>query len=351
MLAAAVAVYYLARRSLSRRGAVFSAALFAFNPAVIFDAVVWGETEAILTAALVLAALALISGRPKLGWSFLAVAVLLKQTGLFLVPIAAIYSIKRFGLQATVVGGAVGALCGLTLISPLIFLGYHPSTVYQPFVAQVQRFAAPEAFFASSDTFSVWTLVNGAHGLSGFARLWAPYALEIAGVTFATLGSICFLVAAAATVWIAWRSTNANPQTFYLATAVLFVAYVAFSTLASARYLLLALPFVILADLKSATFSRWLTIGGLTAIAFVSQYGILMEIAVRGDWPSFVGLGNPSTNAVSGFIYRVYTSDIAITVLAVLLVVIVFGTLFRLDRLSFAGLTPSRKDLSAAATK
>jgi hypothetical protein len=89
----------------------------------------------------------------------------------------------------------------------------------------------------------------------------------------------------------------------------------------------------------------WL-IGGVTAIALLSMYGIFMEIAVRGDWPVFFGLGNPSTNAVSNVVYQLYTSDIAITALGLLLLLIAQVLLQRLD--SASGQLPRRGMATAA---
>src|SRR5207245_3941628 len=89
----AILIYYLGRNGPSSRWVLVGVASYALNPAIAFDAVVWGETEAIVTAAMLASALGFVTGKPRLGWSSLVVAVLLKQTARFALPIVAIYSL------------------------------------------------------------------------------------------------------------------------------------------------------------------------------------------------------------------------------------------------------------------
>jgi hypothetical protein len=317
--------------------ALFGVAVYALNPAIVFDAAGWGETEAIVTSALLISAFGFVTGKPRLGWSAVIVGALIKQTALFAVPIMAIYSLKRYGVRQSLIGGATGLLVGFSIVSPLIFIGYHPATIYRSVVAQLLNFANPVSSYASTDTFSVWTLVTWVQGLHGFDRIWAPYPLMLGGIKFSTLGSVGFLATMLVLLWTLWgiRPANLTNEPLFLAIAAVLCAYVAFSTVASARYLLLALPFLILGLINSAAGTRLWMIGGLTAIAFISMYGVLMEIAVRGDWPVYFGLGNPSTNSFSHAAYQLYTSDAVITVLALVLLLILEVLLVRLG--SFAG--------------
>jgi len=308
-------------------------ALYVVNPAVVFDAVGWGETEAIVTTALLVAALGFVTGRSRLGWSALVVAILLKQTALFALPVMAVFSVKKFGWAKTLEGGAWGGLAGFCIFAPLVLAGYHPATIYKSIFAQVLNFANPTPVYASSDTYSIWTVVNGFTGLHGFDRIWAPYALQVGGVGFSTLGMVAFLAVMLAVVWMLWRAPadRLTNEMLYLSLSAVLVSYVVFSTLASARYLLLALPFLLLGLARASWRSRAWMIGGLTFISFLSMYGVLMQIAVRGEWPSYFGLGNPSTNVFSNIVYQLYTSDIVITVLGLVMLVLAEALVVRLS--------------------
>jgi len=71
----------------------------------------------------------------------------------------------------------------------------------------------------------------------------------------------------------------------------------------------------------------WLVLGIITATSLLSMYGLFMVIAARGDWPSFFGLGSPTSNPLSGAIHWIYTSDVFITIFACLLLLAVLALL------------------------
>jgi hypothetical protein len=350
VLVNAALLYFLFHQAGGAGWALFGLAVYVFNPAVIFDAGVWGETEAILTTALLVAAVGFVNGKPRLGWSSLIVATLLKQTALFALPIAAVYSIRTYGLRRTMTGASFGVLAGFCLVAPLILIGYSPATIYRSVLSQVLNFAAPTPVNASADTFSVWAFLNGFSGLHGFSRIWAPYPLHLGAVSFATAGTIAFAFVLAFVLWRVWRSDRPSDDVLFLSIAAVMAAYVTLSTLASARYLLIGLPFMILALRNSSSRTRLWMLGGVTLISFVSMYGVFMEIAVRGEWPNYFGLGNPSTNLISNVVYRLYNSDVVIYALAVLLVLIAESLLLMLYRASSRSLTVSRPALVAGDT-
>lgn len=321
LLVDAGVLYLLYRRDRGSRAALVAALLLVVNPALVFDAMVWGETEAILLAALLTAVFGFVTGRSRLGWSALVIATLIKQTALFALPILAVYSWRKYGWRRTAVDGCWGVLVGWVAVAPLIFVGYSPSTIYRSMVSQIVNFANPLPGNASSDTFSLWTLVNGFHGLHGFSRIWAPYPLTFAvgNLAFSTAGTLLFALCLIFILVSLGRGTSrvSSEQLLYLYLAGAFTAYVMLSTLASARYLLLALPFLMLGVANSRLVKQALMIGGLTVISFLSMYGILMQIAVDGEWPVYFGLGNPATNSLSKLVYSLYTSDVVITFLGI----------------------------------
>ena len=326
VLVNAIAIFYLARTYIDTRWAILAAGFYAFNPAVLFDAVGWGETEAILTSALLIATVGFVKDRPKLGWSALIVATLIKQTALFALPLMALYSWRKYGFRRSIIDGSFGFLTGFVASVPLIFVGYGPATIYRSIAGQILNFANPNLVNASSDTFSIWTLVIGLRGVHGFDRIWAPFPLQfgVLNLPFSAAGTICFALVMITILGALLRvsAPEALDEALLVSIAAMMCWYVVFSTLASARYLVLGIPFLILAAGFSRLRSRLWMIVGLTAIAFISMYGVLMEIAARGDWPDFYGLGNSTTNPLSGAVFGIYTSDWGITGGAVLLLLI-----------------------------
>ena len=79
-----------------------------------------GQGDSILTLFLVLAILALNRNQARMAWIWFAVSLLMKFQGVVLLPLVGILSLRRFGLQATI----IGIVLGLGLFS----------LVYAPFV-------------------------------------------------------------------------------------------------------------------------------------------------------------------------------------------------------------------------
>ncbi len=321
-------IYLFATRltKTTRRWALVAATLFILNPAVIFDAAVWGETDALLTAALLVAAFGFLGSRPRLGFAGVAIACLLKQTALFFLPLFLVYSIKRYGLRQSLQGGAFGIVVGFIFIVPTILAGYHPGTAYPEGLVQLKSFALPQSTWVSGDTFSLWTLLTPLGGYHGFDRVWPPTLSYLPGtrIGYSTIGSVLFLAVVAVSLLFVLKS----PSRRLSSTAVLRwaglvpLAFVIFSTTGTIRYMTLGLPFLLLSIRRPASIRSAMTlviVSATSAIGLLSMYGLFSVIADRREWPNFNGLGNARTDLLTGAVHAVYTSDIGITLFAIAL--------------------------------
>jgi hypothetical protein len=311
----------------SRRWAWLIAVLFALSPAVIFDAPIWGQTNALLSAVLLLAVFALLTGRSRLMWSCILIALLLKQTALLVVGLLAVFALRRFGPKRTAIDAAFGIIVGFAFMAPFVLSGYHPSTAYLTTIEKLIDFGTPLTQYdtqVSADTFPVWVLFTGFNGLQGHDRLWASDHATVGwlNLTYADAGVILFLVVGCTAALAAWRAAGATPnyRRLFLCIALAIVAYVTLNTRTSGHYLTLALPFLLLGMPRGVSPAAFWKFAAVSASAVVSMYGLFMFIAVHGDWPSFAVLGNPATNALSALVYRIYTSDVFITLFAALMV-------------------------------
>ena len=309
--------------------------LFALSPAVIFDVAVWGQSNGLLLAILLLAVLGLVTDRPKLMWSAIVVAVLVKQTALLVVPLVALFALRRHGVRQSLTSAAFGAAVGFAFIAPTILAGYSPATAYQTVIGKVADFGTPLTAYnttVSLDTFPIWVVLTAFQNLHGIDRLWTSDHTTIAGlgVTYATAGLILFLavfVIAARVTWKASRTETRSYQHLFLAIALVVVAYVSLNTRTSGHYLILAVPFLLLGLPRAAPLRAFWKLAAVSTIALLSEYGIFMFIAAKGEWPNFYVLGSPTTNAFSGLVYRIYTSDIFITLFAGLMLFVVYRLL------------------------
>jgi hypothetical protein len=340
----------------SSKWAWITALAFALNPAVIFDGPVWGQTNALLSTFLLLSVLGLIKNRPRITWTSLIMAVLLKQTALLVAPLIAIYAVRRFGIRRTLIDAPFGLVVGFAFMAPLVLAGYHPATAYITTAQKIIDFGSSLTHYdtqISADTFPVWVLFSGFANIHGHDRLWASDRNTIGGlgVTYANAGLALFLLAFCVAILAAWRAASPKRGSYrelFAALGLVTVGYVALNTRTSGHYLTLAIPFLLLATSRAALAKRLVQVTAVTGISVISLYGLFMFIAASGEWPVFAVFGSPSTNAVSASVYNVYTSDVFITLFAALLLYVTIQLFIEVlappRRPTVATLIPSRSE-------
>ena len=79
--------------------ALAATALYTFNPAVIYNAAVWGQYDAIYTFFLVLSLMLALKSQPKLSAVAFAIGLLTKPQGIALAPLVAFLIYKKNGLK------------------------------------------------------------------------------------------------------------------------------------------------------------------------------------------------------------------------------------------------------------
>ncbi len=73
--------------------------LYAFNPAVIYNAAVWGQFDAVYTFFLVLSLVLALKSKPELSAVAFALGLLTKPQGIALLPLIAFLIYKKGGLK------------------------------------------------------------------------------------------------------------------------------------------------------------------------------------------------------------------------------------------------------------
>ena len=102
-LATAAVIFFFVRKQSNFKLALVATAFYAFNPAVIFNAAVWGQFDAIYTFFLVLSLVLALKAKPELSAVTLAIALLTKPQAIALAPLIAFLIFKKSGLKRTLV--------------------------------------------------------------------------------------------------------------------------------------------------------------------------------------------------------------------------------------------------------
>ncbi len=153
-LATASLIYFFVRKQLSFKLTLATVALYAFNPAVIFNSAVWGQFDAVYTFFLVLSLMLVLKGKPKLSAAVFALAVLTKPQAIALAPLIAFLIYKRNGLKNLGFSLGVFALSVFEVILP--FNWTNPAT----FLTHIY-FGAYSGFkYTSVNAFNIWALIG-----------------------------------------------------------------------------------------------------------------------------------------------------------------------------------------------
>jgi Gpi18-like mannosyltransferase len=139
---------------LSFKVSLTAAAVYAFNPAVIFDSAVWGQFDAVYTFFIVLSLLLAVKSKPKLSAAIFALAVLTKPQAVALAPLIAFLIYKKNGLKNLIFSSAVFALGIFVVILP--FDWSNPAT----FLSHIYFGAYNEFKFTSVNAFNIWGLIG-----------------------------------------------------------------------------------------------------------------------------------------------------------------------------------------------
>jgi hypothetical protein len=285
-LVGGVITYFLAiQLSCSRKAAVFASGLFLFNPAIVFDSAIWGETDTVLLVFLLAATLFLMKGRLGLMWGSIALALLTKQTALVPVGVLALISVRQRGIRANLQPIALALSTVFIAIAPYVASGYSPLIILSQTVLRVSEFAGasnmlPTSSPVAADAYSFLPLLVNVGGLTGRARMWYPDSsiVPFLQISYGLLGKILFAAAALPTLLFALTGLRKDrKEVALLLPSVLTLFSIYFPTKVSGRYFVIPIafliPVVVLMSNRAVRYSLWT----FTATTLFSMYALLAE--------------------------------------------------------------------------
>ena len=276
--------------------AITGALAYGLNPAIVHNSVIWGQWDALVTLPMLLATVCLIASRPNLAAAFLAIAVLTKFQAVVLVPVAAIVILRQSGVCGLLRSSAIGAMTATVILLPLITAGqlrpvidvYVGLTHTQPWV--------------SNNAWNIWWLINWFQTGSPTMTLKDNQSL-LGAITWKQIALTLYAFAVTALAVATYRA-RLTTKTISLAVAASVIAFFALAPEMHERYLLPAVPLLLLAFdnrlhrwlvavvsltlffsldwvLDSAEGTRWSTLKlASTGLLSVVNLGVLIAIGV-----------------------------------------------------------------------
>lgn len=149
-LATSALIYVFVRKQLSTKHALLTTALYAFNPAIIFNVAVWGQFDAIYTFFLVLSLIFALKNKPQFSAAVFALALLTKPQGIALLPLIIYLIYRKSGWKNLLTSTAV--FFGSIFLVILPFEWTNPVT----FLSRIYFGAYDWYKFTSINAFNVW---------------------------------------------------------------------------------------------------------------------------------------------------------------------------------------------------
>jgi Gpi18-like mannosyltransferase len=114
-------LYTIAQRKISEKAGVFIAILYLFNPVILFNSSVWGQTDSFITMIIVIALFLLQTERLKMSYVLFTLAVITKPQTIFFIPVLLLNLLKRKKIKHFINMILYGSITVIIVFLPFTF--------------------------------------------------------------------------------------------------------------------------------------------------------------------------------------------------------------------------------------
>jgi Gpi18-like mannosyltransferase len=224
--ATAFLIFAFVRKRLDFKTSLLATALYAFNPAVIFNAAVWGQYDAIYTFFLVLSLMLVFASKPKLSAVAFTVGLLTKPQSIALAPLIVFLIFRKHGWRSLLTSLLASAATIFVVIIP--FEWSNPIT----FLTNIYFGAYGGYAVTTANAFNLWAL----------GGLWRPDTQGFLFLNLYTTGWIMFGALVVFALYVLHKRLDASGELLILFSAfILFFGFFMLPTRIHERYLFPAL--------------------------------------------------------------------------------------------------------------
>jgi Gpi18-like mannosyltransferase len=270
-------IFAVVRKAAPAYLAYVAMVLFALNPALLYDTVVWGQSDSVPALLMLLSIVMLLDEEYELAWGLAALAVLTKPQALALMPVLGLWTVLRGERQDWLRSGLAFIAFGLVTIAPF--------QIGHPWSWLFDLYASTTGYYHESavNAFNLMALIFG---------LRRDDTTTLLGVSCFTIGMALVTLMYAFVAYLLWRRLDRKGLF-----AASFLAITGFFVLAPRmheRYLYPAL--VILIPLAIESPLALSILGGLTVTFLLN----LIYVKKVLDTNSFLDARDPWAMAASG---------------------------------------------------
>jgi len=221
-------IFYWLKREISLKAALWGAALYLFNPVVLYNGAIWGQVDGFYVFVQLLSFFFSYFQKPILGITFGFFAALTKPQGLILLPLILLWVWRKHGAKLSLEGLGVGILLSFMVLYP--FNGGDFSFLIQNYLRAADRYP-----FGSVNGFNLWWLIKGN---------WVPDDTKFWLFTWRNWGLLFFGIIYLFAFVLA--SVKSRKYDLIIAAAMILMGMFLFSTRMHERYSIYAIPFLTL---------------------------------------------------------------------------------------------------------
>ena len=253
--ALALLMYAFVRRGSRPAMALVAMAMVALNPALLFDTVVWGQSDSVMTFVMLLSIAAILSRQYEIAWGLAAIAVLVKPQGLMMLPVLGVWTMLEADFATWFTSGA--ALIAVAII------GIAPFQIGREWSWIIKLYSSTAAYYheTSVNAFNLMALIGG---------LRQADSGTFAGVSYFALGMSLLVPLYGFIAWILWRGRT--PTRLLFASFLAIFGFFMVAPRMHERYcypaIALAVPLALEAPEMLAVFAI-ISITGLINLAYV----------------------------------------------------------------------------------
>ena len=187
----AVTVYAAAYRAGSAKFALPASMLVAFNPALLYASLVWGQNDAAIAFGVLLSAVAATDSNFALAWMIAVIVAMVKPQGLMLLPILGWWTLVTGTPRDWMKSAGAGIATALLVFAPFQ-LGRHWHFLWDVYASSLNYFP-----WASLNAFNLMLALGGLKV--------ADHTPVVGPISFSLAGNSLFAIVYIAAAWIVWH--------------------------------------------------------------------------------------------------------------------------------------------------
>lgn len=266
-------IFTFVRKRFAFKASMVTAALYAFNPAVIFDSAIWGQFDAIYTFFLLLSLMLLLASKPKLSTVAFTLGLLTKPQSIALAPLILFLIFRKHSWRTFLTSLLVAAATVFVVILP--FEWSNPVS----FLLKVYGGAYGGYAYTTVNAFNVWA----------FGGMWVPETPVLSIIGWVMFGTLTVSI-----LYFLHKRLDWSGELLILFSAfMLFFGFFMLPTRIHERYLFPALS--VLALMLPFSKKIRLIYGALTFTCLANQAYVLQFLNSN----QFIAFGDPVVWVVS----------------------------------------------------